>query len=86
MIFEFSAEARDQLDYWRRHDASKVKRIKAIMQAIEADPIAGIGKPEPLRHQLAGCWSRRIDREHRFVYRVAGERCTVLSCRFHYDK
>lgn len=55
------------------------------MQSIEADPRVGIGKPEPLRHQLAGWWSRRIDREHRFVYRVEGERCILLSCRFHYE-
>jgi toxin YoeB len=85
MIFEFSAEARDQLDHWRRHDRSKLDRIRTIMRSIEADPRVGIGKPEQLRHQLAGWWSRRIDREHRFVYRVEGERCIVLSCRFHYE-
>jgi toxin YoeB len=55
------------------------------MRSIESDPRSGIGKPQPLRHQLAGWWSRRIDREHRFVYRVEGERCTVLSCRFRYE-
>ena len=86
MIFEFSAEAREQLEHWRRRDPGKLDRIKAIMRSIEADPRGGIGKPEPLRHQLAGWWSRRIDREQRFVYRVDGERCTVLACRFHYDQ
>ena len=84
MIFDFSAEAAKQLDHWRRSDPAKVKRIKAIMQAIELGPFEGIAKPEPMKHQLAGWWSRRIDHEHRFVYRIEGDRCKVLSCRFHY--
>ena len=86
MIFDFSQTAKDQLDFWKRSDPAKVKRIKAIMQAIVADPFDGIGKPEQLRHDLAGWWSRRIDHEHRFVYRIEGDRCVVLSCRFHYAK
>ena len=48
------------------------------------DPLVGIGKPEPLQHEFAGCWSRRIDREHRIVSRVEGERLIVLQCRYHY--
>ena len=84
MIFDFSAEAAKHLEFWRRSDPSKLKRIKAIMQAIEVDPFKGMGKPEPLKHQLAGWWSRRIDQTHRFVYRIEGDRCKVLSCRFHY--
>lgn len=86
MIFDFTPEARKQLDFWQRSDPSKVKRIKAIMQAIEADPFVGIADPEPLRHELHGWWSRRIDREHRFVYRIDDDRCRVRSCRFHYVK
>lgn len=84
MIFDFSAEAAKHLEFWRRSDPSKLKRIKAIMQAIDADSFKDMAKPEPLKHQLAGRWSRRIDREHRFVYRVDADRCKVLSCRFHY--
>lgn len=84
MIFEFTDEAAKQLDYWRRKDPAKVKRIKQLLKAIEVDAFAGVGKPEPLKHQLSGWWSRRIDREHRLVYQANGDRCTVLSCRFHY--
>ena len=86
MIFDFTPEARKQLDFWKRSDPAKVKRIKAIMQAIEADQFAGIADPEPLRHELHGWWSRRIDQEHRFVYRIDDGRCRIRSCRFHYEK
>jgi toxin YoeB len=55
-----------------------------LLAACLRDPFAGIGKPEPLQHDFAGCWSRRIDREHRMIYRVEGERLIVLQCRYHY--
>lgn len=86
MIFELDPEAQKHLKHWKRADPSKVKRISAIMKAIEVDPYGGIAKPEPLRHELAGWWSRRIDEEHRFVYRVDGDRCYVASLRYHYGK
>ena len=86
MIFEFTEEAREQLAHWQRRDASKVKRNKLLLEAIRANPFGGIGKPEPLRFALTGCWSRRIDQEPRLVYRLEGEVCTVIACRFHYDK
>ena len=63
-------------------------RLNALLQDTMRSPFKGIGKPEPLRNRLAGCWSRRIDGEHRLVYRVAGvgddQRVEVLRCRFHY--
>ena len=86
MIFEFTEEAREQLAHWQRRDASKVKRIKLLLEAIRDNSFGGIGKPEPLRFALTGHWSRRIDQEHRLVYRVEGDVCTVVACRFHYDK
>jgi toxin YoeB len=85
MIFEFSASAAKDLAYWKRHDASKVARLKQLLKDIAQSPFSGVGKPEPLKHQLSGYWSRRISAEHRLVYKVSGDTCLVLSCRFHYD-
>lgn len=65
-------------------DRSLVKRINQLIEAIERDPYAGIGKPEPLKHQLAGYWSRRINEEHRLVYRVENDTLVVVQCRYHY--
>lgn len=55
-----------------------------LIQETQADPFGGIGKPEPLKHELAGCWSKRIDDEHRLVYQVTDEKIRVLACRYHY--
>lgn len=70
--------------YWQRTDRAKVKRINELVQAILREPFTGIGKPEPLKHQLAGSWSRRIDDEHRLVYRVTDEDLIILQARYHY--
>jgi len=86
MIFEFTEEAREQLAHWQRGDASKVKRIKQLLSANRDNPFGGIGKPEPLRFALTGQGSRPIDQAHRLVCRVEGDVCTVVACRFHYDK
>jgi toxin YoeB len=59
-------------------------RILALIQEIHRDPFVGTGKPEPLKHDLAGCWSRRIDQEHRIVYQVKDEKVRILACRYHY--
>jgi toxin YoeB len=59
-------------------------RIIRLVRDVQRDPFTGVGKPEPLRHELAGCWSRRIDREHRLVYKVLPDRIIVLACRYHY--
>ena len=60
-------------------------RILELVEATLREPHAGIGKPEPLKHELRGCWSRRIDQEHRLVYRVEGEEVVFLAARYHYD-
>jgi toxin YoeB len=70
--------------YWQATDKSKLKRINQLIRDIERDPFEGIGKPEPLRNNLAGLWSRRIDGEHRLVYSVEGENVVILQCRHHY--
>jgi toxin YoeB len=63
---------------------SKALRVIEIAKDIVRSPYEGIGKPEPLKHDLAGCWSRRIDQEHRIVYQVFPEKIRILACRFHY--
>lgn len=60
-------------------------RILELVEATLREPHAGIGKPEPLKHELRGCWSRRIDQEHRLVYRVEGEEVVFLAARYHHD-
>jgi toxin YoeB len=71
---------------WREENRKVFDRINRLVQAIESDPFRGIGKPEPLRHELAGYWSRRITEEHRLVYKVAGKAVHIISCRYHYSK
>lgn len=88
MKFTFTREAHEQYTGWAASDPKVFARIKSLLQAIREDPFRGIGKPEPLRGELRGFWSRRITREHRLVYRVsgrAGDRvCEVIQCKFHY--
>ena len=72
--------------YWQATDKAVVKRINRLLDDTLRDPLAGIGKPEPLRHILAGCWSRRIDDEHRLVYLVEGDDVVVLQARYHYER
>lgn len=57
-----------------------------LIEAVSRDPFSGVGKPEPLKHQLAGCWSRRINERHRLVYRVNGQTLVILSCIYHYGE
>ena len=70
--------------YWLRADRATLKRINRLIDDALRDPTAGIGKPEPLRHMLAGAWSRRISEEHRLVYLVDGDDLVILQARFHY--
>ena len=76
--------ALDDLRYWLKTDKRLAERILALLEEIRRTPFEGTGKPEPLRFQLAGCWSRRIDREHRIVYQVEETEIIVIACRFHY--
>ena len=70
--------------FWIKTDPGKLERIERLVRAIQASPFAGIGKPEPLRCDLTGWWSRRIDREHRLVYRVERGVLFILQARRHY--
>jgi toxin YoeB len=86
MKLVFEQRALDDLRHWVRHDRRKAVKIIELVQSTLSDPFHGIGKPEPLKYELAHCWSRRIDQEHRLVYRVEGDELIVLSCRYHYGQ
>lgn len=80
----FSDEAWDDYLYWQDTDRSMLRRINQLIQDVRQSPYEGIGKPEPLKHQLAGWWSRRIDGEHRFLYRVTEQAIEISNLRYHY--
>lgn len=84
MKLVFSRHAWDDYLYWQNADRRMVRRINVLIEDILRSPFKGIGKPEPLKNQLAGCWSRRIDTEHRLVYRVEGESIQIVQARHHY--
>ena len=71
--------------YWQGQDKKTLKRINKLIADILRSPFEGIGKPEPLRENLSGFWSRRIDDAHRLVYAVTDEHVTVIACRYHYE-
>jgi len=71
--------------YWQSADRTMVRRVNRLLDEMLRDPFNGIGKPEPLRHILQGCWSRRLDDEHRVVYLVDGDDIVVLQLRYHYE-
>ena len=81
---ELDPDALDDLEWWISKDRTQALRVMRLMQEILRDPFRGIGKPEPLRHDLQGCWSRRIDQENRVVYQVSHTKVRILGCRFHY--
>ncbi|SFD80355.1 toxin YoeB [Thiohalospira halophila DSM 15071] len=80
----FSERAWEDYLYWQRTDRRTLKRINELIKAIQREPYAGIGKPEPLRHALSGYWSRRINEEHRLVYKVDGDALLIAQVRLHY--
>ncbi|MEO8716649.1 MAG: Txe/YoeB family addiction module toxin [Burkholderiales bacterium] len=81
----WTRQALADLAHWDRSDRRVASRVRQLVSQIEQQPFAGIGKPEPLRYEWSGYWSRRITREHRLVYRVEGDSVYIAQCRFHYD-
>lgn len=79
-------EAWEDYVYWQTQDKKTLKRINKLIDAVKRDPFKGIGDPEPLKQNLSGFWSRRIDHTNRLVYRVDDETITIISCRYHYKK
>jgi toxin YoeB len=82
--FVFSEQAWEDYLHWQKTDRQLLERVNKLLREIAREPFAGIGKPEPLRHALAGYWSRRIDDEHRVVYRVLGDQLWIVQLRYHY--
>ncbi|OQC35899.1 MAG: Toxin YoeB [Bacteroidetes bacterium ADurb.Bin041] len=82
----FSKNAWEDYIFWQAEDKKILKKINALIKDIQSNPYSGIGKPEPLKYDLAGLWSRRIDHEHRLVYQVNENELLIYSCRYHYDK
>ena len=82
MNVTFTPTALDDLRFWLKTDKRQAERVLALLEEIRRTPFEGTGKPEPLRFQLAGCWSRRIDREHRLVCQVEEREIVVIACRY----
>lgn len=80
----FSGNAWDDYQHWIKTDKKILKRVIALIQDIQRSPYSGIGKPEPLKHGLSGYWSRRINDEHRIVYKVEDESVFIAQARYHY--
>ena len=84
MNLTFTPTARDDYEWFVQHDRKLIKRINQLIQEILWSPFEGIGKPEPLKGDLSGYWSRRINDEHRLVYAARGDGVIVIACRYHY--
>ena len=84
MNITFDAVAWDDYLYWQSTDKAITKRINALIKDIIRHPFEGIGQPEALKHDWSGYWSRRIDQEHRIVYRVTTDAILIAQCRYHY--
>lgn len=80
----FQKESLAEYEYWKKKDKRIGQRIKKLISSIQKDPFEGIGKPEPLKHNYKGYWSRRINKEHRLIYNVTDDAIIIIACRFHY--
>ncbi len=84
MTIKFSSKGWEDYLYWQSTDRAILKRINTLIKDIQREPFAGLGKPEPLKHQLSGFWSRRIDAQHRLVYAYENGTLLIAQCRDHY--
>jgi len=85
MRYIFVDESWEDYLYWQKTDTKILARINDLLKDISRTPFSGFGKPEPLKHKYKGFWSRRIDGEHRLIYRVKDDEIFIAKCRFHYD-
>ena len=86
MRIVFDRDAWDDYQHWAQHDRAMLKRLNRLIEDCIRSPFEGIGKPEALREDFSGWWSRRIDEEHRLVYQIRGDDLIIAQCRFHYHK
>ena len=84
MNITWTDESWEEYEQWQQEDKKIIKKINSLIKDIKRDSFNGIGKPEPLKHELSGCWSRRITDEHRLVYEVTDYSVVIISCRYHY--
>ncbi|OTA16889.1 toxin YoeB [Xenorhabdus vietnamensis] len=84
MILSWAETAWEDYLYWPQTDKKTLKRINTLIRDIARQPFDGLGDPEPLKHNWSGYWSRRIDREHRLVYKVTDTAIVIVQCRYHY--
>ena len=84
MILSWAEKAWEDYLYWQQTDKKTLKRINTLIKDIKRNAFEGLGDPEPLKHNWTGYWSRRIDRQHRLVYKVTDETIIVVQCRYHY--
>ena len=85
MRYIFVDESLEDYLYWQKTDKKILLKINDLLKDISRTPLPGIGKPEPLKHKYKGFWSRRIDGEHRLIYKVKDDEILIAKCRFHYD-
>lgn len=85
MKFVFVEESWEDYLYWQKTDKKMLQKINALLKDISRTPFSGIGKPEALKHKYRGFWSRRIDQEHRLIYKINEDEIQIVKCRFHYD-
>ena len=85
MNLKFTKEAWEDYLFWQKNDKKILKRINELIHNSMRSPFDGLGKPEPLKFELSGFWSRRIDLEHRLIYRTTDNTIEIIACRFHYN-
>lgn len=86
MRMVFTKNAWEEYSTWFEQDKNMLKKINSLIKEIQRTPFEGKGKPEPLKYDLTGLWSRRIEREHRLVYQVEKNEIIIVSCKYHYDR
>lgn len=84
MVLSWDKDAWEEYIYWQINDKKIIKRINELIKVILRSPFEGIGKPEPLKNDLTGYWSRRINDEHRIVYKIYDKRIHIVQCKYHY--
>ena len=84
-MISFETAAWEDYLFWQQGDKQMLRRVNQLIRDTQRDPLAGLGKPEPLKHDLAGFWSRRITDEHRIVYQMDGDEVLIAQCRHHYE-
>ena len=84
MNITWTDESWEEYETWQSEDKKIIKKINTLIKDIKRDFFNGLGKPEPLKHELSGCWSRRITDEHRLIYEVTDYSIVIISCKYHY--